>query len=110
MASETWREAAEAKASAAAAFRSLKDFGRLQQRLNPHQKMVMGWHKAVGQLPHTSQEIQIIIPLEKHVLAVVAAVVEVVILVRQKGGFPAGHGLVPYPGSWGPQTSSLKWR
>jgi hypothetical protein len=80
--------------------------------------MVMGWHKAVGQhihaprqiLPHTSQEIQIIIPLEKHVLAVVAAVVEVVILVRQKGGFPAGHGLVPYPGSWGPQTSSLKWR
>jgi hypothetical protein len=80
--------------------------------------MVIGWDEAVGRHIHASrqiladasQEIQIIIPLEKHVLAVVAAVVEVIILVWQKGGFPAGIGLVPYPGSWGPQTSSLKWR
>jgi hypothetical protein len=39
-----------------------------------------------------------IYPLEKHGLAVVAAIVEVIILVREKGRFSAGHGLVPCPG------------
>jgi hypothetical protein len=50
----------------------------------------MGWHQAIGQhihvhaqiFPDPSQEIQVVITLEEHDLVVVAAMVEVIILVR----------------------------
>jgi hypothetical protein len=72
----------------------------LRLRLHPRQYMIMRGHQAVGQHIHmraqvfsdAPQEIQIILTLEEHGPAVVAAVVEMVILLGQEGRFPAGHG------------------
>jgi hypothetical protein len=65
--------------------------------------MLMGWHQAICQhihvlpqiFPDPIQEIQIIFAFHEHGLTVVTAIVEVIILVRNKGHFSAGQS-----GSW----------
>jgi len=59
----------------------------------------MGGHETIGQNVHVLvqilfdvlQEVEIVLPLEEDRLAVVAAVVEVIILIREERRFAAGH-------------------
>ena len=65
----------------------------------PPQNMIMRGHQTIRQnihllaqiLPHPMQEIQIIIALEEHGLAVIAAIVEVIILVGKERECSARH-------------------
>jgi hypothetical protein len=61
--------------------------------------MVMGWHQAVGDdinqrihiLPPAAKEKEIILFLEENPAPVIAAVVEVVVVIWQEGGESSGH-------------------
>ena len=63
----------------------------------------MGGHETIGQNVHVLaqilldvlQEVEIVLPLEEDRLAVVAAVVEVIILVGEERCFAAGHDRAP---------------
>jgi len=61
--------------------------------------VIMGGHEAVSQNVHVLvqilfdvlQEVEIVLPLEEDCLTVIAAVVEVIILVGEERRFAAGH-------------------